>query len=47
MKLRWVGMLVVLVVVAWIGPGSARGIEPLVHDLRTGMKRPECGPSLP
>jgi HEAT repeat protein len=36
MKLRWVGMLVVLVVVAWIGPGSARGIEPLVHDLRTG-----------
>jgi HEAT repeat protein len=36
MKLCWVGMLVVLVVVAWIGPGSARGIEPLVHDLRTG-----------
>jgi hypothetical protein len=36
MKLWWVGMLVVLVVVAWIGPGSARGIEPLVHDLRTG-----------
>jgi HEAT repeat protein len=36
MKLCWVGMFVVFVVVAWIGPGSARGIEPLVHDLRTG-----------
>jgi HEAT repeat protein len=36
MKLWWVGMLVVLVVVAWIRPGSARGIEPLIHDLRTG-----------
>jgi HEAT repeat protein len=36
MKLCWVGMLVVLVVVAWIGLGSARGIEPLLHDLRTG-----------
>jgi HEAT repeat protein len=29
-------MLVVFVVAAWVGPGSARGIEPLVHDLRTG-----------
>jgi HEAT repeat protein len=36
MKLWWGGMLVVLVVVAWRGPGFARGIEPLVHDLRTG-----------
>jgi HEAT repeat protein len=36
MKRWWVGMLVVLVVVAWIGPAAARGIEPLVHDLRTG-----------
>jgi HEAT repeat protein len=36
MKLCWVGMLVVLMVVAWAGRGSARGIEPLVHDLRTG-----------
>jgi HEAT repeats len=36
MKLCWVGMLVVFVVAAWVGPGSARGIEPLVHDLRTG-----------
>jgi HEAT repeat protein len=31
-----VGMLIVLVVIAWVGSGSARGIEPLVHDLRTG-----------
>jgi HEAT repeat protein len=36
MKLGWVGMLVVLVVVAWVGPGAARGLEPLVQDLRTG-----------
>jgi HEAT repeat protein len=36
MKLCWGGMLVVLVVMAWVGPGAARGIEPLVHDLRTG-----------
>jgi HEAT repeat protein len=36
MKLCWVGLLVVLVVVAWVGPGSARGLEPLVHDLRIG-----------
>ncbi len=36
MKLCWVGMLVVFVVVVWVGPGSAGGIEPLVHDLRTG-----------
>jgi HEAT repeat protein len=36
MKLCWGGMLVVLVAVAWVGPGAARGIEPLVHDLRTG-----------
>jgi HEAT repeat protein len=36
MKLCWVGILIVLVVVVRAGPGSARGIEPLVHDLRTG-----------
>ena len=36
MKRWWVGMLVVLVVVAWTGPAAARSIEPLVHDLRTG-----------
>jgi HEAT repeat protein len=36
MKRCWVGMCVVLVVAAWVGPGSARGLEPLVHDLRTG-----------
>jgi HEAT repeat protein len=36
MKWWWVSMLVVLVVAAWIRPGAARGIEPLVHDLRTG-----------
>ena len=36
MKRYWVGMLIVLIVMAWVGSGSARGIEPLVHDLRTG-----------
>ena len=36
MKRYWVGMSVVLIVMAWVGSGSARGIEPLVHDLRTG-----------
>jgi hypothetical protein len=36
MKRCWGGILIVLVVVAWVGPGAARGIEPLVHDLRTG-----------
>jgi HEAT repeat protein len=36
MKLRWGGILIVLVVMAWVGPGAARGLEPLVHDLRTG-----------
>jgi HEAT repeat protein len=36
MKRYGVGMLIVLVVVAWVGSGSARGLEPLVHDLRTG-----------
>jgi HEAT repeat protein len=36
MKLCWGGLLVVLVVVAWVSPGAARGLEPLVHDLRTG-----------
>jgi HEAT repeat protein len=36
MKLYWGGMYVVLVVMAWVGSGSARGIEPLVYDLRTG-----------
>jgi HEAT repeat protein len=36
MRRCWVGMLVVLVVAAWVGPGAARDIEPLVHDLRTG-----------
>jgi hypothetical protein len=36
MKRYWVGMLVVLVVMVWVGSGSARGIEPLIHDLRTG-----------
>jgi HEAT repeat protein len=30
------GLLSVLVVVACVGSGSARDIEPLVHDLRTG-----------
>jgi hypothetical protein len=30
------GLLIVLVVIAWVGSGSARDIEPLVHDLRTG-----------
>ena len=30
------GLLIVLVVMAWVGSGAARGIEPLVHDLRTG-----------
>lgn len=30
------GLLIVLVVIAWVGSGSARGLEPLVHDLRTG-----------
>jgi HEAT repeat protein len=29
-------MLIVLIVMAWVGSGSARNIEPLVHDLRTG-----------
>jgi hypothetical protein len=36
MKRCWGGILIVLVVVAWVGPGAARGLEPLVHDLRTG-----------
>ena len=36
MKRYWGGLLIVLVVVAWVGSGSARGLEPLVHDLRTG-----------
>ncbi len=36
MKRYWVGMSVVLIVMAWVGSGFARGIEPLVHDLRTG-----------
>jgi HEAT repeat protein len=36
MKLCWVGMLVMLVAVACAGPGAARGLEPLVQDLRTG-----------
>jgi HEAT repeat protein len=36
MKRYWVGMVVVLVVMAWVGSGSARDIEPLVHDLRAG-----------
>ena len=36
MKRYGVGMLIVLVVMAWVSSGSARGIEPLVHDLRTG-----------
>ena len=36
MKLCWVGMLVVFVVVAWVDAGSARGLEPLVQDLRAG-----------
>jgi HEAT repeat protein len=34
MKLCWVGMLAVFVVVAWVDAGSARGLEPLVQDLR-------------
>jgi len=36
MKRCWGGLLIVLVVVAWVGSGSARGRESLVHDLRTG-----------
>ena len=36
MKWCWGGLLIVLVVAAWVGSGSARGLEPLVHDLRTG-----------
>jgi HEAT repeat protein len=36
MKLCWVGILVMLVAVACAGPGAARGLEPLVQDLRTG-----------
>jgi HEAT repeat protein len=36
MKLCWVGLLVVLMVVAWVGPGAARSLEPLVQDLKTG-----------
>jgi HEAT repeat protein len=36
MKRRWGGLLIVLVVVAWVGSGSASSLEPLVHDLRTG-----------
>ena len=36
MKRYGVGMLIVLVVIAWVDSGSARDIEPLVHDLRTG-----------
>jgi len=36
MKRCWGGLLIVLVVVAWVGPGAARGLDPLVHDLRTG-----------
>ena len=36
MKRYWVGMSVVLIMMAWVDSGSARGIEPLVHDLRTG-----------
>ena len=36
MKWCWGGLLIVLVVMAWVGPGAARGLEPLVHDLRTG-----------
>jgi hypothetical protein len=36
MKLCSVGLLVVLVAVACAGPGAARGLEPLVQDLRTG-----------
>jgi HEAT repeat protein len=30
------GLLIVLIVMAWVGSGSARSIDPLVHDLRTG-----------
>jgi HEAT repeat protein len=36
MKWCWGGILIVLVVIAWVGSGSARGLEPLVHDLKTG-----------
>ncbi|HEX9867847.1 MAG TPA: HEAT repeat domain-containing protein [Candidatus Tectomicrobia bacterium] len=36
MKRYGIGMLIGLVVMAWVGSGSARDIEPLVHDLRTG-----------
>jgi HEAT repeat protein len=33
---RYGGGLLIVLVVAWVGSGSARDIEPLVHDLRTG-----------
>jgi len=36
MKLCSVGLLVVCVAVACAGPGAARGLEPLVQDLRAG-----------
>jgi hypothetical protein len=36
MKRYGIDMLIVLIVIAWVGSGSARGLEPLVHDLRTG-----------
>jgi HEAT repeat protein len=36
MKLCSAGLLVVFVAVACAGPGAARGLEPLVQDLRTG-----------
>jgi hypothetical protein len=36
MKRCWVGPIVVLLLVAWVSPGSARDLEPLVHDLRSG-----------
>jgi HEAT repeat protein len=36
MKPYRVGMLALLVWVAWVGPGFARGIDPLIQDLKTG-----------
>jgi HEAT repeat protein len=36
MKLCQVGMLALLVIAAWVGPGDASGIDPLIQDLKTG-----------
>jgi HEAT repeat protein len=36
MKRYRVGLLVLLIVAAWVGPGSTSGIDPLIQDLKTG-----------